>query len=107
MTNKQREAFKKLRAIVATMRPGELVWARKRLPEGSVSWGKFAEPRWHRIASVNDTAILAACHRVVVGPLDLLSEVPHGSFSCRSCTGAAATARANAPLELTREGAEG
>ena len=95
MTHKQREAFQEVRAIRVSTRAGEVAWARKRLPEGGV--GEFAEPRWHRIALVNDTAILAACQRVVIGPLDLLADVPDGSFPCRSCTSAAGLAGANVP----------
>jgi hypothetical protein len=69
-----------------------VLWARLRWPEGKVSWGKSAEPRWHRVAILNDHAVVAACRRVFVRPLDLNPEVPEGSQACRHCMREAATA---------------
>jgi hypothetical protein len=70
-----------------------VLWARKRLPEGAVGWGKFAEPRWHRIALVNDRAVVAVCGRVFVAAMDTSDTVPDGAITCRLCTSKAASQR--------------
>ena len=61
------------------------VWAQRRLPEGSASWGRYAEPRWHRIALVNETSVVTQCQRVIVVPVNMRSEVPEGGHACQMC----------------------
>ena len=74
---------------------GEVVWARRQLPEGSASWGKFTAPRWHRVALVNDNAIVTSCRRVFVAPMDVRSETPEDGKVCRVCQSRAASPRSD------------
>lgn len=46
---------------------GAVLWAQRRLPEGKGSWGKFEEPRWHRVVSVTNVTVTTECHRIRVG----------------------------------------
>ena len=63
-----------------------VAWARRQLPEGANYGGKYAEPRWHRVAKVKDLAIFTACNRVIDVPIDTTPDVPDGESACARCT---------------------
>lgn len=52
------------------------LWARRPLPRGA---------RWHRVATVDDLAIITACHRVIAAPLDAAADAPVSELACARC----------------------
>ena len=64
---------------------GEL-WARRSPLEGANNSRKYAQPRWHRVAEVDDFAIITLCHRVLHVPLETTADIPDGECACARCT---------------------
>ena len=51
----------------------------------------YGGERWHKVALLNPGAIVTACHRVFITPMDIRSSVPSDGSACLTCTvGAAA-----------------
>ena len=62
-----------------------VVWARRQVPDGTTYGGRYAEPRWHRVAKVDYQAIFTACNRVIVFPVDTTADNPNGEHACTRC----------------------
>ena len=59
-------------------------WARHHLENSRGVLWPAGGPRWHLIVDSTADALVGACHRAVVPPFDLVTEVP-ANMRCRKC----------------------
>jgi hypothetical protein len=66
-----------------------VLWVRRPIRQTPGGWAKYAEPRWHRLVTRDETQIAVACRRPLPLTSAVLPAVPNGAYACRHCLRAA------------------